>query len=258
MTKGIQVIWFGEDGNPDKPIEIEYFYGIDVDQIDQIPRFNKIPAVWPRYRGGTPIEYIVPLTRCEYPHRGEARLIVQYGSASNPELVQKWGDDSFVWGTNTIILKEGEQCGICRWRPDSGAGCKVEWKAFDLEAGTARTRATYLGSRREAQFRNIILACDSNRCVLTKEKTRQVLEAAHLIPAAKGENDIPSNGIALRADLHRLFDAGLFIFDTNGDVVVPERRLGLSPAYRRLLRNKRDLGSKIRRKCLTPVFIEHI
>ena len=77
-------------------------------------------------------------------------------------------------------------------------------------------RPTYRGSKREAWFRSVILQCDECRCVLTGEATQNALEAAHLIPAAKGQNDVPSNGITLRADLHRLFDAGLFTFDADG------------------------------------------
>lgn len=36
-----------------------------------------------------------------------------------------------------------------------------------------------------------------------------MLEAAHIVPVAEQGSDDPSNGILLRADLHRLFDNGL-------------------------------------------------
>ena len=91
----------------------------------------------------------------------------------------------------------------------------------------------------------MILACDDHRCVLTDEATTKALDAAHLIPAAKGENDVPCNGITLRADLHRLFDAGLFTFDHDGRVVAIAREL--SEAYRRLLQNRRLPPSTLER-----------
>ena len=72
--------------------------------------------------------------------------------------------------------------------------------------------------------------------MLTEEATIKALDAAHLIPAATGENDVPRNGITLRADLHRLFDAGLFTFGTDGQVV--NIASGLSPYYRELLKDK--------------------
>ena len=67
----------------------------------------------------------------------------------------------------------------------------------------------------------------------------QALEAAHLVPARNGENDMPFNGIALRADLHALFDGSLCTFRENGRVALAAPSSRLSAAYRRLLRNKR-------------------
>ena len=90
-----------------------------------------------------------------------------------------------------------------------------------------------------SQFRRIILDADGHRCVLTGECTAAALEATHLIPAKLGENDKPVNGIALRADLHRLFDAGLFTFTEDGEVVLADDGTGTSCDYRRLLRGRR-------------------
>ena len=50
---------------------------------------------------------------------------------------------------------------------------------------------------------------------------------------------MPFNGVALRSDLHGLFDAGLFTFAETGEVEVTSPKSRLSAAYRRLLRNKR-------------------
>ena len=91
----------------------------------------------------------------------------------------------------------------------------------------------------------MILDYDDHRCVLTCEATTKALDAAHLIPAAMGENDVPPNGIALRADLHRLFDAGLFTFAADGRVV--EIAQDLSEAYRRDLHNSRLPASTLAR-----------
>ena len=100
-----------------------------------------------------------------------------------------------------------------------------------------RRREAYYRSLRYQGFRRTILARD-NRCALTKETTEKALETAHLIPAGNYENDQPSNGIMLRADLHRLFDANLFTFDTKGRVVIREDENGLSEEYRNRLMGK--------------------
>ena len=49
---------------------------------------------------------------------------------------------------------------------------------------------------------------------------------------------MPFNGITLRADLHRVFDAGLFTFGENGAVVFPNMSKKLSSEYRQLLEGK--------------------
>lgn len=234
MTTGVRV--FGTDTG--KIVEIEYFYGIDVADLDHIPEFTTVQAFWPRYKGGTWVEYVVD-AHCKRNSPGEVRLVVTYNKSDQPpefrEQHDAWGT---LWGTNTIILQKGEQKGRCEWLPEDEDVVDwktVKWEAFDLGAARARPHATYRGSRREAGFRKMILARDDRRCVLTSEATTKALDAAHLIPAANGENDVPSNGITLRADLHRLFDAGLFTFAKDGRAV--DIAPGLSEYYRQLLEN---------------------
>ena len=63
----------------------------------------------------------------------------------------------------------------------------------------------------QARFRNEILKV-FGRCVVTGCTTREVLEAAHIVPHANGDENnqsCPSNGILLRADVHTLFDLNL-------------------------------------------------
>ena len=233
MTMGIEVVWRDDNGHDE---EIEYFSGIDVDHLDTIPRFESVPAVWPRYEGGTSVEYKVR-ARTEPGPNNEVHLVVEYDEADNPEIARAY---DLWWGTNRIILTHGERQGQCHWRRSDGrVRTDVPWRFFDLAAARGRPRAAYLRSQRYGQFRRIILAADDLRCVLTGESTTAALEAAHLIPAKLGENDKPFNGIALRADLHRLFDAGLFTFTKNGEVVLADEGAATSADYRSLLRGRR-------------------
>ena len=241
MTTGIRV--FGTDPGG-KTVEIEYFYGIDVADLDHIPEFTKVQAFWPRYNGGTLVEYVVD-AHCKRNSPGEVRLVVTYKKVNQtPKFLEQYRDLGIYWGRNTIILQQGEQQGRCKWLSEGAKDWeKVKWEAFG--SAPRPISARYRGSRREAGFRQMILACDDHRCVLTGEATTKALDAAHLIPAAMGENDVPSNGITLRADLHRLFDAGLFTFDHDGRVVAIAREL--SEAYRRLLQNRRLPPSSLER-----------
>ena len=231
MVKGVRVDWPDDEGNI---VGSEYFYGIDVDRLDDIPEFTNVPSLWPL--DGTWVVYTVNPC-CDRDSPPVVRLVVTYDRTKNKALAEEWPNDIF-WGTNTIVLARGKRQGHCKWLGNDGEESEVHWEAFEKNVAPGeRPRYTYRGSKREAGFRDLILDCDDRRCVLTGETTIEALEAAHLIPAANGQNDEPWNGITLRADLHRLFDAGLFTLAPDDRVakVAPQ----LSEAYRKRLRNRR-------------------
>lgn len=67
----------------------------------------------------------------------------------------------------------------------------------------------------QQKFRRGIVERDGLRCALTGCEEASVLDAAHLKPRAKDGSDDPTNGIILRADIHRLFDAKLLMVDAD-------------------------------------------
>ncbi|MGP8152857.1 MAG: HNH endonuclease [Smithella sp.] len=61
----------------------------------------------------------------------------------------------------------------------------------------------------QSSFRVLVTDAYQRRCAITGERTLLALEAAHIIPySGEGGHDV-RNGLLLRADFHRLFDAGL-------------------------------------------------
>jgi tetratricopeptide (TPR) repeat protein len=70
-------------------------------------------------------------------------------------------------------------------------------------------------ARRQGQqkFRQSLLNAYSGKCAITNFDAEAALEAAHIIPYIETENNAPSNGLLLRADLHTLFDLNLIIID---------------------------------------------
>ena len=61
----------------------------------------------------------------------------------------------------------------------------------------------------QSSFRVLVTDAYQRRCAITGERTLLALEAAHIIPySEEGLHDV-RNGLLLRADFHRLFDAGL-------------------------------------------------
>lgn len=74
----------------------------------------------------------------------------------------------------------------------------------------------------QSSFRVMVTDAYSRRCAMTGENTLTVLEAAHIVPYAKGGSHDVTNGMLLRADFHKLFDAGLVS-------VTPEYKIRISP-----------------------------
>ena len=63
------------------------------------------------------------------------------------------------------------------------------------------------------------------RCAVTGERTRPVLDAAHIKPFSLVQEHNLSNGLLLRKDIHKLFDDGYV-------TVTPDRRFLVSKAIR--------------------------
>ena len=73
----------------------------------------------------------------------------------------------------------------------------------------------------QGTFRVAVTGAYGGACAVTREHSLPVLEAAHIRPyGAEGEHSV-ANGLLLRADIHRLFDAGYV-------TVTPDRRFVVS------------------------------
>ncbi|HYX14207.1 MAG TPA: HNH endonuclease [Nostoc sp.] len=85
-------------------------------------------------------------------------------------------------------------------------------KFFNFKSDAeARQKITVSIVRRQGQqqFRKSLLDAYSSKCAITNFDADAALEAAHIIPYIETENNHPSNGLLLRADLHTLFDLNL-------------------------------------------------
>jgi putative restriction endonuclease len=59
----------------------------------------------------------------------------------------------------------------------------------------------------QSAFRVLLTDTYQRRCAMSGERTLPVLEAAYIKPFAKSGPHSISNGLLLRSDLHKLFDA---------------------------------------------------
>ena len=87
---------------------------------------------------------------------------------------------------------------------------KMSQLQLELPSNTSEFAAKYLTKVRMGQgaFRVQLTDAYFRRCPISGEKTLPVLEAAHIKPFSESGLSLISNRILLRADLHKLFDAG--------------------------------------------------
>ncbi|MGP8247772.1 MAG: HNH endonuclease, partial [Bryobacteraceae bacterium] len=83
-----------------------------------------------------------------------------------------------------------------------------EQRSEELTPEDARNRvlASILQRPAQARFRADLLRAYGNTCAISDSDYPEALEAAHIVPYADGGKDQITNGLLLRADLHRLFD----------------------------------------------------
>jgi putative restriction endonuclease len=94
---------------------------------------------------------------------------------------------------------------------------------FEPVLADERARTELLAVAREGQgaFRVRVLDAYARRCAVTGERALPVLDAAHIQRYLGPASNHVQNGLALRADIHRLYDAGYV-------TVTPEYRVEVS------------------------------
>ncbi len=132
--------------------------------------------------------------------------------------------------TNRVISP-----GQLEWEPehpDQGIS-ELQWRIIDGQ----RPMQDQVQREREWRLRGEILDEDG-KCVISKERTPGVLDAAHVIPVAEGGEDSIKNAIILRTDIHRLYDRGMFFINPkDGKISKSRMSMHLSREYKKLLRN---------------------
>ncbi len=86
--------------------------------------------------------------------------------------------------------------------------------------GNSYLRKVRLG---QDAFRTMIMGAYEKKCAISGEKTLPVLDAAHIKDYAQSGPHLISNGLLLRTDLHKLFDAGYITLTDDLRVEVSKR-----------------------------------
>lgn len=165
----------------------------------------------------------------------EFEVTLRYDKKDHPKLRGR----DLVWGTSTIIFAKGATLGTANWvgSNTSEYDGPATWKRINCGLLKEHKRSTVTKLQREQEkFKKAIQAWESS-CAISGETTECVLEAAHIIAANKGGAEVVQNGILLRSDLHRLYDAGKFRINPSGRVVSVSKNL--CKGYRKLLEGKK-------------------
>lgn len=112
----------------------------------------------------------------------------------------------------------------------------VELELLKVDRRTVYSRASVVRSG-QASFRAAMMARYGAQCVITGCKIDTLLEAAHIIPYRGDQSDDERNGLLLRVDIHRLFDAHLI--SINPLALTVELSSSLSDEAYEILRGKR-------------------
>ena len=95
---------------------------------------------------------------------------------------------------------------------------------IDQLLGNWKPRTAEVRARHSQQaFRKMVLTAYGSMCAVTGSREVKVLDAAHIRPYDGPLSDRICNGICLRADIHKLFDAGLISFTADFRVHVSNR-----------------------------------
>jgi putative restriction endonuclease len=158
---------------------------------------------------------------------------------TNPVFFKQedWIDVPEDWSKSIVQGKSydtAEGVGLALWQQvelllnkylskTSNEGEKSQLILEDAESpkyGNAILKKVRLG---QGAFRVLVTDAYTRRCSITGEKTLPVLEAAHIKPYSKSGPHFISNGLLLRSDLHKLFDAGYITITSDYKVEVSGR-----------------------------------
>lgn len=106
------------------------------------------------------------------------------------------------------LIQELEDALPLELKPGPGPSTTIELELLNVDRRTVRTQVTVVRPG-QGNFRTTMLERYGAECCITGCKVDSLLEAAHILPYRGDQSDDPLNGLLLRVDIHRLFDAHL-------------------------------------------------
>ena len=241
----ITIGWKGEDGRkwPERlDIDPDHLDVASIEKLEETKQWSPYAEV-----------FIYWKVKCSLEERedGHREISVNYteGQQDDENILNdiSRNETKHYFGENRIIVERDLETGqwktdgYCTWHGEDPVEIddSIRWKAM-----RPRLRVTREQWERESRFRDKVLDMDG-RCVISREKTRAVLDAAHLRPVEEGGEDLVENGFILRTDIHRLYDRGMFLINPNDGTLVIDKNL--SKYYKELLCRSRLPNATLKR-----------
>ena len=141
------------------------------------------------------------------------KVHIKYREDDNKHLYEKHNlsKGDIIYGEHILTIKKDASSGPSVWKNKEGEWPGPGWQLETISGGRHNRRRTTVHAIQRGEqgaFRQQLLSMDEC-CALTGEACEVVLEAAHVFPASKGGREVLSNGMLLRADIHRLYDHSL-------------------------------------------------
>lgn len=218
-----------------------------------------IIETYEQWKSGERIVYTARYVRTNDTY-GNHQFVLDYVTEKNSLLAERQNIDL---GKSHITIS-GNTAGVeAFWESET----KPEWngpaKASIISSTSNEDelreieRGTRTAIRRPGQalLREMLRTIDAG-CAISNETTPAALEAAHIHGVADHGVDGISNGILLRADLHRLYDSGHFDITLEGTITYSD---SLSEDYKKILSNATidkkimsRIESSLRKRQLAP------
>lgn len=190
---------------------------------------TSLVEVW--LEDGDCVNYETTMTTRKGSKKGMTELRLSYLLSANRDLAEK----DVCWGTAILLVNKNHLEGDAWWEDDDDPDHDGPTHWFRLENAPRKRVVKTQAQREQALLKKALVRVDK-KCAISEETQAAALDAAHLLSVGNGGLDTPLNAFLLRADLHRLFDAGLFSIRSDGRVKLGK---GLSEFYREELQGKR-------------------
>lgn len=184
---------------------------------------DKLETVESWKDGTGELTYEVTCEKLHAAQNGDWVITLRYDRELGNNALLADEDPSLQWGNTTLTIGADQTWAEAEFVTDEPEAsvitgtCKVQ--STSLFQGLSMGVASVLLRPGQATLRKHLLSTHG-QCVISNECTDVVLEVAHIIRHADAGAAKATNAILLRADLHKLYDAGVIVIAADGAIDV--------------------------------------